>query len=144
MWFDGWRWGRRKVWTKFQELASTPPVVSKSVHCSLYFDQIFCFPDHHHRYHNFDPHHQKCLKVYTLSAGRHYHSAFADMESSFICIAAASSYLVQETQHKIAHHFLESINTTKWKNRFENVGIGPFPPFLHGCLWKWGIPRLWS
>ena len=103
--------------------------------CSLYFDQIFCFPDNHHRYQNFDPHHQKCLNVYTLSAGRLYHSAFADMGSSFICIAALSTFLAQETQHKIVQTpFLESITTTKWKNRFENVGIGPFPPCLHGCL----------
>ena len=41
---------------------------------------------------------------------------------------------IQETQNKIVQTpFFE-----------EDVGIGPFPPFLHGCPRKWGIPRLWS
>ena len=59
------------------------------------------FSDHHYRDSHFDHHNKKCLKLYTLSGERHYHSAFADMGSSFICIAALSSILVQEIQHKI-------------------------------------------
>ena len=86
------------IWALHLRQQCTSAVVSKSVYCSLYFDQIFCFPDHHHRYRHFNHHNKKCLKVYTLSAERLYHWAFADMGSSFNCIAALSRFHTRNTK----------------------------------------------